>query len=81
MPFQILSTKQSEVAEFGITFSARERPPAPCMNETYTACNECLAFRDAHLALFTFMHLADAFIQNDLQCIQAIHFLSVCKFL
>ncbi len=24
------------------------------------------------------MHLADAFIQNDLKCIQAIHFLSVC---
>ncbi len=23
---------------------------------------------------FTFMHLADAFIQSDLQCIQAIHF-------
>ncbi len=22
---------------------------------------------------FTFMHLADAFIQSDLQCIQAIH--------
>ncbi len=29
---------------------------------------------------FTFMHLADAFIQSDLQCIQAIHFLSVCVF-
>ncbi len=30
---------------------------------------------------FTFMHLADAFIQSDLQCIQALHvvFLSVCK--
>ncbi len=24
------------------------------------------------------MHLADAFIQSDLQCIQAIHLLSVC---
>ncbi len=23
---------------------------------------------------FTFMHLADAFIQSDLQCIQPIHF-------
>ncbi len=23
---------------------------------------------------FTFMHLADTFIQSDLQCIQAIHF-------
>ncbi len=29
---------------------------------------------------FTFMHLADAFIQSDLQCIQVIHFLSVCVF-
>ncbi len=27
---------------------------------------------------FTFMHLADAFIQSDLQCIQAIHVLSLC---
>ncbi len=27
-----------------------------------------------------FMHLADAFIQSDLQCIQAIHFLSVYVF-
>ncbi len=26
------------------------------------------------------MHLADAFIQSDLQCIQAINFLSVCVF-
>ncbi len=29
---------------------------------------------------FTFTHLADAFIQSDLQCIEAIHFLSVCVF-
>ncbi len=30
---------------------------------------------------FTFMHLADAFIQSDLQCIQAIHFffVSMCS--
>ncbi len=27
---------------------------------------------------FTFMHLADAFIQSDLQCIQVMHVLSVC---
>ncbi len=34
-----------------------------------------------HLFLtFTFMHLSDAFIQSDLQCIQVIHFLSVCVF-
>ncbi len=29
---------------------------------------------------FTFMHLADAFIQSDLQCIQAIR-LSVCAYI
>ncbi len=29
---------------------------------------------------FALMHLADAFIQSDLQCIQAMHFLSVCVF-
>ncbi len=27
-----------------------------------------------------FMHLSDAFIQSDLQCIQAIHIFSVCVF-
>ncbi len=29
---------------------------------------------------FTFMHLADAFIQSDLQCIQAIHLYCLCVF-
>ncbi len=29
---------------------------------------------------FTFMHLADAFIQSNLQYIKAIHLLSVCVF-
>ncbi len=29
---------------------------------------------------FTFMHLADAFIQSNLQCIRAIRLLSVCVF-
>ncbi len=29
-----------------------------------------------NLMSFTFMHLGDAFIQSDLQCIQAIHFFS-----
>ncbi len=33
-----------------------------------------------HIFTFTFMHLADAFIQSDLQCIQVIHLLSVCVF-
>ncbi len=33
----------------------------------------------SHLSFtFTFMHLADAFIQSNLQCIQAIHFLIIC---
>ncbi len=29
---------------------------------------------------FTFMHLTDAFIQSDLQCIQVVHVLSACVF-
>ncbi len=33
---------------------------------------------DIFYITFTFMHLADDFIQSDLQCTQAIHFLSVC---
>ncbi len=38
-------------------------------------------FRRLHLlSTFTFMHLADAFIQSDLQCIQVIHFSSVHVF-
>ncbi len=31
-------------------------------------------------SIYMFKHLADAFIQSDLQCIQAIHFLTVCVF-
>jgi len=30
-----------------------------------------------YIYIYIFMHLSDAFIQSDLQCIQAIHFLSV----
>ncbi len=33
-----------------------------------------------YIYTFTFMHLADAFIQSNLQCIQVIIFLSVCVF-
>ncbi len=29
---------------------------------------------------FTFMHLAETYIQSDLQCIQTIYLLSVCVF-
>ncbi len=39
------------------------------------------AFRKKSVSLiFTFMHLADTFIQSDLQCIQHIHLISVCAF-
>ncbi len=34
--------------------------------------------RISFVTIFTFMHLADAFIQSDLQCNQAIHFFFVC---
>ncbi len=36
-------------------------------------------FSSFYAFTFTFMHLANAFIQSDLQCIQVIHFLSVCN--
>ncbi len=36
-------------------------------------------FERGMVVTFTFIHLADAFIQSDLQCIQAIHFfVSTC---
>ncbi len=47
----------------------------PCRHTFYDR-----AFQINTFLHFTFMHLADAFIQSDLQCIQAIHFLSVCVF-
>ncbi len=40
----------------------------------------CFCAGEMSTFTFTFMHLADAFIQSDLQCIQAIHVLSVCMF-
>ncbi len=40
--------------------------------EKYTNENSFIAF--------AFMHLADAFIQSNLQCIQAMLFLSMCVF-
>ncbi len=39
-----------------------------------------LGHRFAIIFGITFMCLADALIQSDLQCIQVIHFLSVCVF-
>ncbi len=42
----------------------------------YTHCHQ-ISLNQSHSYMshthFTFMHLADAFIQSDLQCIQAIH--------
>ncbi len=39
-----------------------------------------LELLEGELIIFTFMHLAEAFIQSALQCIQVIHLLSVCVF-
>ncbi len=33
-----------------------------------------IQLKQVYMFTFTFMHLADAFIQSDLQCIQAINF-------
>ncbi len=56
-----------------------------CVNNTSKSlfgCSFCVSSALQRLIItFTFMHLADAFIQSDLQCIQAIHlFLSVHVF-
>ncbi len=39
-----------------------------------------LELLEGELITFTFIHLADTFIQSNLQCIQVIHLLSVCVF-
>ncbi len=49
---------------------------APQMAATVLCSSVCVLFLlvfPVYLFTFTFMHLADAFIQSDLQCIQAIH--------
>ncbi len=33
-----------------------------------------IEYHEKHDSAFTFMHLADAFIQSNLKCIQVIHF-------
>ncbi len=46
--------------------------------EAFKCCH--LVTKSGTVNTFTFMHLADAFIQSDLQCTQAIHFLHyVCS--
>ncbi len=63
------------------------RPPGPYkdfLKEFADFLSDLLVNVDKALIVryftFTFMHLADAFIQSDLQCIQAIHFffISMC---
>ncbi len=59
------------------------RPEAPilqCVNPSAPQAIPAVRVRRADIFTFTFMHLADAFIQSNLQYIQAIHFLSVCVF-
>ncbi len=53
---------------------------AVCCSDKDLAQSLCFFPQRTHLFTFTFMHLADAFIQSDLQCIQAIHVLSLCVF-
>ncbi len=43
-------------------------------NISYYKSNIWVSWSSQTTFTFTFMHLADAFIQSDLQCIQAIHF-------
>ncbi len=46
----------------------------------HMTCMNFSKYFKAIFFFFTFTHLADAFIQSDLQCIQVIHVLSVCVF-
>ncbi len=47
------------------------------MNKFLIRWKECISKR--HLHYIIFKHLADAFIQSDLQCIQAILFFFMCS--
>ncbi len=63
--------------------TVKYRYPLPLVPSALEQLREARVYNklDSHFT-FTFMHLADAFIQSDLQCIQAIHFfifLSVCQ--
>ncbi len=48
------------------------------LHRVYTGRDRRGVMQKNTIELITFTHLADAFIQSDLQCI--IHFLSVCVF-
>ncbi len=52
------------------------------LNDTYASHIKQCQFQPQKVFTFTFMHLADAFIQSDLQYIQAIHLYCqyVCMF-
>ncbi len=55
-------------------------PEGSCEIHIWCDCFRCERLALEHIKqnimcnTFTFMHLADAFIQSDLQCIQAIHY-------
>ncbi len=44
-----------------------------CLHSSLQHASETMNIPQLHLYRFTFMYLADAFVQSDLQCIQAIH--------
>ncbi len=59
--------------------------PVVCITYSLALCDYlhqnktlCLYLKNIFLSCITFTHLADAFIQSDLQCIQAIYFVSMC---
>ncbi len=72
--------------------ASQEEHPSQCHFPACFAQNSCFCWRSEVvlsnsagitnfdvITTFTFMHLADAFIQSDLQCIQVIHFfVSTC---
>ncbi len=64
-----------------VSFSCTLHPPRPPSVPPWVLEVVLIALSQLQLEPFTFMHLADAFIQSDLQCIQAIHLAKVHFFL
>ncbi len=84
-----ISTEDFQQADSGRCWSALHNPfntesraplsSTPCYKSHISRLSNAIspAFDFGYVG-FTFVHLADAFIQGDLQCIQAILFISMC---
>ncbi len=78
----MITLHKAETARQNNTLSIFFETPQNFTNHFFRGAHVLLRGAELPLHLhFTFMHLADAFIQSDLQCIQAIHFFNqyVCS--